>query len=172
MQKLIILRGCMASGKSTIAQRYRNFDSKMAWIKIDRFKDLFDHFEKGVRPTVHASANATLDYLLGKGFSAVMEGVFQDPLFVEQAVAVADKRDVVCKVFQLHASLKVLQERDKVREGIQEGWREPLGDKEIETIYKKIENNPYVGAISLNTNELSVEEVMEKIEEAFGKIRS
>lgn len=50
MQKLIILRGCMASGKSTIAQKYRSFDNKMAWIKVDRFKDLFDHFNKEARP--------------------------------------------------------------------------------------------------------------------------
>ncbi len=167
MQKVIILRGCMASGKSTIAQKYRSFSKEMAWIKVDRFKDLFDHVEKEARPIVHGAANATLDYLLSVGFSAVVEGVFQDPIFVKQAVEVASKHNVVCRVFQLQVPLQVLQARDKVREGVQEGWRQPLGDAEIATIYSKIENNPYLGAIELNTDKLSLEKAIAFIEKEF-----
>jgi predicted kinase len=157
----------MASGKSTIAKKYRNFDSKMAWIKVDNFKDLFDHFEKEARPVVHGSANATLDFLLKNGYSVVMEGVFQNPVFIQQAVEIAQKYKISYKVFQLHVSLKTLQERDKIREGVKEGCRKPLEDEEIAQLYHKIENNTYPGAIKLNTEKLTIKESVKFIDSFF-----
>ncbi len=167
MQRVIMLRGCMASGKSTIAKKLRSFDSKMAYIKVDSYKDLFDHFENEVRPFVHGAANATLEYLLREGFSVVMEGVFQNPLFVQQAVEVVMKNNVPFRVFQLKVSLKTLQERDQVREEVKEGCREPLGDEAIAVIFNRIEKNPYEGAIELNTEVLSLGQSIAFINDQF-----
>lgn len=167
MQKLIILRGCMASGKSTIAKRYRSFQSKTAWLKVDNFKDFFDHFELEVRSTVHGAANASLNYFLKQGFSVVMDGVFQDPAFIQQAVDVAIKNDVPYKVFELKVALETLQRRDKIRESVEQGCREPLGDEAIALIYNRIKENPYLEAVGLDTEKLCVEEAMEFIDQQF-----
>ncbi len=157
----------MASGKSTIAKKYRSFHDKMAWIKVDNFKELFDHFEKGARPVVHGTANAALDYLLKNGYSVVMEGVFQNVLFIDQAVQVAQKQQVPCKVFALEASLETLQKRDKVRVGVKEGCREPLTDEEMAHIFQNIQKNPYTSAIPLDTENLTVEAAMQFIDAQF-----
>ncbi len=157
----------MAIGKSSIAQKYRSFEAKMAWIKVDHFKDLFDHFEKEARPYSHGAANATLEYLLKEGFSVVMEGVFQNPVFVKQAAEVADKYTITCRIFELKASLITLQRRDKVRDEVKSGCRQPLGDEAIAKIFQKLENTPIPEAIVLNTEKLSVVESLEFIDSHF-----
>jgi predicted kinase len=169
MQRVIILRGCMGSGKSTLAQKYRSFDSKMAYLKIDDFKNVFDHFEKEVRPIVHGAAKASLDYLLQQGFSVVMEGVFQDPATIEEVIEVSKRNGVLCKVFELKASLKTLQTRDKQREEIKQGTRTPLGDEAIEYMFNKLKGLPYDAVIELDTEKLSVEESKFFIDEQFEK---
>lgn len=167
MQRLIILRGCVASGKSTIAKRFRNFKNKTVWLKVDNFKDFFDSFDIEVRPYVHSATNATLDYFLKEGFSAVLDGVFQNPIFIDNAVEVAKKYKILYRVFQLKVSLKTLQERDKKREGVPEGHRKPLGDVAIAVIYNRLEENPYPGAITLDTENLSIDEAVNFINQQF-----
>ncbi len=40
-QFLVIIRGAPASGKSSIAKKLRNYSKKVAWLKVDNFKDFF-----------------------------------------------------------------------------------------------------------------------------------
>ncbi len=40
-QYLVILRGAPGSGKTTLAKSFRNFEEKVAWLKVDNFKDFF-----------------------------------------------------------------------------------------------------------------------------------
>lgn len=173
MQRVIILRGVTASGKSTLAKRFRSFENKTVWLKIDNFKDFFDTKDipqnswGEIMPFVHGAANSSLGYLLDEGFSVVVDGVFQNPDFLEEAVEIVNKRNVPCKVFQLTVSLKTLQERDKVREGVPEGHRQPLGDETISQISKIVLENPYQGAIDLDTENMSIDECVDFIEKQF-----
>ena len=63
MQRLIILRGPPSSGKSTIAKKLRDFEHKIAWLKVDNFKDFFAEDTSSALQYVNESAIATLKYL-------------------------------------------------------------------------------------------------------------
>lgn len=167
MQKLIVLRGAPSSGKSTIAKRFRNFQEKVVWLKVDSFKDFFSEDASIALDYVNVTAVATLDYLLNQGFSVVMEGVFQNPQYIKQATELAKKRNIPYRVFQLTCSLETLQMRDKQRPGIKEGCREPLGDTVIANLYNVIENNPYKEAIELDTEKNNIEKCIEIIRQNF-----
>lgn len=163
-QFLVVIRGAPASGKTTIAKKFRNFRNKIVWLKVDNFKDFFSG-----RPSlkeqrfVDESALATLKYLLDNGFSVVMEKIFFDPYIIPLAVKLAQEKNVQVKVFQIKCSLAILQERDRTRPGIKEGCRKPLGDRTIKKIYDQLEKSFYPGAIALNTENISVEKCIEEI---------
>jgi hypothetical protein len=96
-----------------------------------------------------------------------MEGVFQNPDYVQQAVDITKKYDIPCKIFQTKVSLKTLQERDKVREGVPEGCRKPLGDAEIAKLFTVLEENPYPDAITLDTERMTIDECIAFIDKQF-----
>lgn len=163
-QFLVIIRGAPASGKTTIAKRFRNFTKKVVWLKVDNFKDFFSEESSQVEQTfVDECALCTLKYLLDHGFSVVMEKIFFDPPIIPLAIEAAKERGLRCKVFQIKCSLPTLQERDKTRPGIKEGCRRPLGDETIKKIFNQLENTYYPGAISLDTERFSPDECVEKI---------
>ncbi len=167
MQRVIILRGTPASGKTTIGKSYRNFSEKFVWLKVDNFKDFFADDSSIALPYVNGSAIATLKYLLEEGFSVVLDGVFQDITPIDSAVQLAGTMKIPVKVFELDVPLKVLQKRDLVREGVPEGKRPPLGNETIERIYNNLKNNPYKDAIKLNTEENNLEECKEIIDKSY-----
>lgn len=168
MQRLIILRGAMASGKSTIAKKYRSFLNKTVWLKVDNFKDFFSpDSSPATLHFVNHAALVTLDYLLQGGFSIAMEGVFQNSYYIELAVKIAEKHNVACRVFQIKVPLEILKQRDKVREGIKEGCRKQLDEHEIERVYQVLEKNPYKDAIILDTTNLSIDACMQFIDNQF-----
>lgn len=76
MQKLIIIRGAPACGKSTIAERLRNFEKKIVWLKIDAFKGFFAADASEMLGVVHETAAATLEYLLRGRFFGSGGGYF------------------------------------------------------------------------------------------------
>ena len=162
-QFLVILRGVTASGKSTISKRFRNFEEKIVWLKVDNFKDFFAEDPAIALEFVNGSAVATLSYLLDQGFSVVMDGVFQDTKAIDEALSVAKTKNIKTIVYQIKCSLDKILERDRTREGIKEGHRKPLGDKTITQIYEKLESNPYPNSQPLNTESLSVDQCIEKI---------
>lgn len=168
-QFLVIIRGAPASGKTTIAKKLRNFDKRIVWLKVDNFKDFFaEKASLKEQKFVDECALATLKYLLDNGFSVVMEKIFFDPRIIPLAVKEAEKRDVIAKVFQIRCPLPILQERDRNRPGVKEGCRKPLGNKAIERICDQLEKTYYLGAISLNTEKLSVEECVKRIRKSVG----
>jgi tRNA uridine 5-carbamoylmethylation protein Kti12 len=167
-QFLAIIRGAPASGKTTIAKRLRDIDKKIAWLKVDNFKPFFvEEATIAEQKYVDECSLATLKYLLDHEFSVVMEKIFYDSSIISQAVAAATKRGIEVKVFQITCPLEILQERDKVRPGIKEGCRKPLGDEIIKKIYHQLENTYYSGAIELNSRTLSVDECVTKIKRAY-----
>ena len=167
LQRVIILRGAPASGKTTIAKSYRNFNEKVAWLKVDNFKDFFAEDATPALEYVNGSAVATLDYLIGQGFSVVVDGVFQNTIPIDEILELAKKQNIPAKVFELTTSLKTLQKRDVLREGVPEGLRKPLGNETIENIFTTLENNPYPNSVEINTKNNSTDKCKELIDEAF-----
>ena len=166
MQRLIILRGAPSSGKSAIAKSLRSLKQKIAWLKVDNFKPFFakDASEEDQAiDYVNQAAVDTLQHLLSQGFSVIMEGIFQDPKYITLARDMAKQSNVQSKVYELECSLEVLQARDKVRPGVKEGCRKPLGDEVIVKLNQVIKDNPWNGADKLNTERLSLEECVEKL---------
>jgi len=53
------------------------FDKKIAWLKVDNFKEFFAEDSSIALNYVNGSAIATLEYLFKQGFSVVMDGVFK-----------------------------------------------------------------------------------------------
>lgn len=163
-QFLVIIRGAPASGKTTIAKQLRNFKEKVVWLKVDNFKDFFsDNLSSDEQEYVDKSALATLEYLLGRGFSVIMEKIFYDPFIIPLAINAAKKRNVPVIIIQIRCSLETLQERDRIRPGVKEGCRKPLGDEVIKDIYNQLEETFYPGAISLDTEKLSIDQCVETI---------
>jgi predicted kinase len=164
VQKLIILRGAPASGKTTIAKRLRNFEKKRAWLKVDNFKDFFTEDASRALNYVNGAAVATLNYLLQNSFSVVMDGVFQDTKPIDESCRVADKLNIPNKVFELEATLETLISRDLEREGASEGLRQALGKDTISQIYKTLKSTPYPDSTKLNTEANNLEECVKIIE--------
>jgi len=163
-QFLVIIRGAPASGKTTIAKRLRNFEGRVAWLKVDNFKDFFsDDALSEEQKYVDEAAVKTLEYLLDSGFSVVMEKIFYDPHIISVAMKVAVERNIKCKVFQIKCSLQTLLERDKSRPGIKEGCRKPLGEKLIKDLFTQLENTFYQVAIPLDTEKLSIDDCIDTI---------
>ena len=167
MQRLIILRGPPASGKSTIAKKLRNFETKVAWLKVDNFKPFFADDASSALTFVNGAATATLVYLLHQDFSVVMEGVFQDVKAVYDAVQVANGRKIPVKVFELDVPLETLQTRDSSREGVPENRRPRVGNETIEKIHDKLIHNPYAQAIFLDTEKNNLQKCIEIINDSF-----
>lgn len=167
-QKLIILRGAPASGKTMISENLRDFDKKIVWFKTDNLKLFFsDPSEARIRDEVMETCLATLNNLLDRGYSAVYEGIFVKPEYVYRAIEIGKSKNIPVITYQLECSLKTLQERDKARKGVPEGLRKALGEEVIESLYKKVEENPIENAIKLNTEEKTLEECIQIIRNNF-----
>lgn len=166
-QVLIILRGAPASGKSTIAKKLRDYDKKIVWLKVDNFKPFFSDNTDIIVDDVNKAALSSLNYFLDQGFSIIMEGIFQNPKYIQEAVNLAKQKNLSVSVYQLDCSLQTLQERDRTREGVKEGCRKVLGDDVIERLYRVIENNPFKNIIKLNTEKVSINECIEIIKKNF-----
>ena len=167
MQKVIILRGAPASGKTTLAKLFRDFEKRFAWLKVDNFKDFFAEDATPALEFVNGSAVATLKYLLSQGFSVVIDGIFQDTSAIDKILEIAKEKNIPAKVFELTASLEKLQKRDNQREGVPEGIRKPLGEETIAKIDKTLKDNPYPDSIELDTEHNSIEKCKETISKAF-----
>jgi len=169
-QFLVIIRGAPASGKTTIAKKMRNYEKKVAWLKVDNFKEFFAGIATlNEQRHVDEVALSALTYLLDNKFSVVMEKIFHDPYIIPLAIKEAEKRGVNTKVFQIYCPLSILQKRDRVRDGVKEGCRKPMGDKVIEMIHNQLEKTYYSEAIKLDTGQLSIEQCVDKINKELNR---
>jgi chloramphenicol 3-O-phosphotransferase len=166
-QKLVILRGAACSGKTTIAESIRNYDGKIAWISIDNFKRIFSNFLDSALDDVNKSAVLTLNDILNRGFSVIADGIFKKPEHLHALIAVAKEKNIPFIIYQLDCSLETLKKRDKTRKGVKAGWFPPLGDELIESLYRKVVENPIENAIHLDTEKLSLEECIRIVKKNF-----
>ena len=167
-QILIILRGAPASGKSTIAKKLRDYDKRIVWLKVDNFKPFFSDNTDIIVDDVNKTAINSLSYLLDQGFSVIMEGIFQNPQYIQNAIDIAKQKNIPSFAYQLGCSLRTLQERDKTREGVKEGCRKLLGDEVIKRLYEVIENNPFKDIVKLDTEKALIDECISLIQKNFG----
>src|SRR3989344_6876754 len=101
-QKLIILRGAPATGKTTISENLRNFDKKIVWFKTDNFKPFFTDYlnEERALDAVFETCLATLNYLLDQGYSVIFEGIFKDPKYPLKAIEMGKSKNISVIVYQ------------------------------------------------------------------------
>src|SRR3989344_5709656 len=78
-----------------------------------------------------------------------------------------ENRGIKVKVFQIMCSLATLQDRDRNRPGVKEGCRKPMGDEAIAKIYNQLERTFIPGAISLDTEQLSIDECVSLIKQSL-----
>lgn len=166
-QQLVILRGAACSGKTTIAEQLRDYDKKIAWVSIDNFKRIFSNFQDAALDDVNNSAVLAVTDILDRGFSVVVDGIFKKPEHIQAIKAVGEARKIPVTIYQLDCSLETLKQRDKDRKGVKEGWLPPLGDELIESLFRKVEENPIPGAIHLDTEKLSLEECINIVKKNF-----
>lgn len=166
-QILVVLRGAPSSGKSTIAKSLRDYEKKIAWLKVDNFKPFFAESNDLILDDVNKTAITVLNYLLDKKFSVIMEGIFQNPTYIQEAVNLARQKNIPSVVYELKCSLETLQKRDKARPGVREGYRKPLGDFVINNLSDIIKKNPFKGALQLDTENLSLAECIDVIKKNF-----
>lgn len=166
-QFVAILRGAPASGKTTIAKSFRDYQQKIVWLKVDSFKDFFGEEGAGALEWVNELAVENLSLLLDKNFSVVMEGVFQDPSCVGKAAQIAEQKKVPVKIFELKTSLSTLFDRDQSREGIKEGCRKPFERSSLEKIFNTLKNTPISNAIELDTEKNNLNQCKAFIWQSF-----
>ena len=167
-QTLIILRGAPCSGKSTIGEQLRDFDSKIVWLHTDAYKSFFSNpNEDRILDDVMDACIVTLSNLLDKGFSVVYEGIFKKQEYILKAIQLAKGKNISVATYHLACSLGTLQKRDVDRKGVKEGCRKPLGEEIIESLFNKVQENPINEAITLNTEDKTLEECVELIKKNF-----
>ena len=166
-QKLVILRGAPASGKTTICKNIRDIDKNIVWLSVDGIKPIFSEYKNETLEQSNKASLVMLDYLLSEGYSVIYDGIFKIPEHLRQAEEVARKKNIPLVVYQLEASLKTLQEREKVRDGVRHGLWQPLGDDLVAGLYQKVQDNPIEEAIKLDTENMSLEECLEVIRKNF-----
>jgi predicted kinase len=163
-QFLLILRGIPASGKSTIAKNFRNFERKVVWLKTDNFKEFFAEDSSAALYEVNNSSLTILDYYLSKGYSVIMDGVFQDSSVIDRAMSIAHEKHIRALIYVLTCSLSTSIQRDNNRPGVKEGVRKPLGIETMERIYAVVNNSSHPLAMKLDTEKVSIEECTKLIE--------
>lgn len=166
-QKLVIVRGAACSGKTTVCKKTRDFDNKIAWVSIDKVKNIFSDYEDRAMDEVNNTAVAILEYLLDKNYSVVIDGIFKNLKHYDDVVQMGKNKKIPVVAYQLECSLEILKERDRNRKGVPEGLRRAMGDVAIESLYNKVKDNPIPDAIKLNTEEKSIEECVQIIRSNF-----
>lgn len=166
-QKLVILRGAPASGKTTICKNIRDINKNIVWLSVDGIKPIFSEYKNETLEQANKASLVMLDYLLSEGYSVIYDGIFKIPEHLRQAEEVAKKRNILFVVYQLESSLKTLQEREKVRDGVRHGLWKPLGDELVAGLYQKVQENPIQEAILLNTEKQSLDECLKIVRKTF-----
>lgn len=166
-QKLVILRGAPCSGKTTIAEKLRDYDKRIAWVSIDKIKPTFSDFEDRTLDEAQKTALVILQDLLGRDFSVVIDGIFKKSEHIQGILQIAQQKNISITTYQLTCSLETLKERDKSRDGVKHGLYAPMGDTLIESLYNTVQENPIEGAIEIDTEKNSVEEIVGTIRKSI-----
>ena len=166
-QKLVIVRGTACTGKTTICKEIRDFDKKIAWVSIDKIKNIYSDYEDRAMDEVNDTAVFTIKHLIDKNYSVIVDGIFKNIKHYEDIVKLALPKNIPVVTYQLECSLETLKIRDKERDGVKQGLWAPMGDELIESLYKKVVENPIKGVIRIDTEEKSIDDCVQIIRLSF-----
>lgn len=167
VQKLVILRGSSCSGKTTIAEKIRDYDKKIAWLSVDTIKPIFSDFKDATLDEAHRTVSVVLKDLLERNFSVIVDGIFKKPEHLDDLLRTTKEKNIPAVIYQLDCSLETLKNRDRNRDGVKHGLWAPLGDELIESLYNSVQENPIEGAIYINTEAMTFVECIEIIKSTF-----
>jgi tRNA uridine 5-carbamoylmethylation protein Kti12 len=97
----------------------------------------------------------------------IVDGIFKKSSHIEQIIQAGKEKNTPVIIYQLECSLETLKKRDREREGVAQGLWEPLGDDLVESLWRKVEENPIEGAIIVNTEQTSLQECLDIIKKNF-----
>lgn len=159
---LIIIRGAPSTGKTTIAYLLSKKIPHAYKISVDSLTGMFtlpgskSKEWKQVRPLGQELARILTDYLLNQGKTVIAEEVFPEVRYISDLEGVAKKNKVKSYVFELITPMEILSQREGVRP-------DAKADKPVEKLAGYIQQNPYPGAIKINTAPLSATHCAESI---------
>jgi len=159
---LIIIRGAPSTGKTTVAYLLSRKIPHAYKISVDSLTGMFtlpgseSKEWKQVRPLGQELARILTDYLLNQGKTVIAEEVFPEVRYISDLEGVAKKNKVKSYVFELITPMEILSQREGVRP-------DAKADKPVKKLAGYIQQNPYPGAIKINTAPLSATHCAESI---------
>ena len=166
MNRIIVITGAMASGKSTVAQRLAERLNRAVHLRGDSFRRMIvsGREEMTPSPTPEAVAQLQLRYELGamvaaRYHDAGFDVVYQDIIFGDDLREVIQRLgDRTVHVIVLSPSAEVIAQRDAARgkTGYADGWTPEMLDRQLRESTRGI-------GLWLDTSELSVEETVDRI---------
>lgn len=156
---LVILSGPAASGKSTIAfELWKLLPHEPAHIDLDALKHAVFVSEYNDRHLDLARRNgiALLGNYLKAGHGVIVSKAFCKYRYVQPFIAAARKRRVPFFYFKLTASLEELLRRNKTRQHYIPEWK-------VEAIFREAEAFRHRQGVEIDTEKLSVAEIVEYI---------
>jgi len=174
---ILVLSGPAGSGKSTVAvQLWKSLLDRPAYIDLDALKNFIWSAPSTDHHLDLASLNAlclTQNYLRA-GHSVILDKAFGHYPFVQPFLAEAAAQGATAHYFKLTASLPVLVARnarrreytaDELLENAR--WRRYCApDENVERIYRFFEEHAHPQGVELDTEQLSLNEVVAIVREA------
>ena len=162
MSKLIIIRGPLGIGKTTIAKKLAE-ELSAKYISIDKILEEsgLDKEDNNFTPDDFIKANKivlpSIKENLQKGKIIILDGCFY---FKEQIEHLEKNLPFKSYIFTLKAPIEVCIERDKKRKKV-------YGEKEAREVYKLV--SKFDCGIIINTENMSVNQVIKEIKDFLEK---
>jgi|CXWL01.1.fsa_nt_gi cytidylate kinase len=153
----IIIRGPAGVGKSTVANLLHSKIPNSAKIDVDLIKRMISEDSSVIRTNIaHSVSFSFAKELINNHYNIIIEEVFRDDHYFDVRKVFVES-DYKCVTFFLSASLETLIQRDSDRK------TKTKGKETISNLNKEI--LPRKNEIVINTEQLSIEEVVHNIME-------
>lgn len=116
-QKLIIIRGNSASGKSAVAERLREeIDGKVAVVGLDTLRrTILKEPDQLENHDVIGLIEQTSKYCLDHGYTVIIEGILSKPKYLDLLMQLMESSDCPSFVFYIDVSLEETLKRHKTK---------------------------------------------------------
>lgn len=116
-QKLIIIRGNSASGKSAVAELLREeLDGKVAIVGLDTLRrTILKEPDKLENTDIIGLIEQTVIYSLGKGYTVIVEGILSKPKYKEVLMKLVASASCESYIYYIDVSLEETLKRHKTK---------------------------------------------------------